>query len=102
MLNTKRPDPERLDDDNPELSLEELRRARPASEMLPRLIGEKAARDLLQPRRSRSQKDDQKVSKALRIDREVLEAYRQEGEGWQARINQVLRDNMPKGSKTTS
>ena len=60
MLNTKRPDPERPDDDNPELSLEELRRARPASEMLPRLIGEKAARELLQPRRSRSQNDVRK------------------------------------------
>jgi uncharacterized protein (DUF4415 family) len=102
MLNTKRPDPERHDDDNPELSLEELQRARPASEMLPRLIGKKAARELLQPRRVRSPKDDQKVSRTLRIDREVLEAYRQEGKGWQARINQVLRENMPRGSKTTS
>jgi uncharacterized protein (DUF4415 family) len=102
MLNTKRPDPERPDDDNPELSLEELRRSRPASEMLPGLIGEKAAGELLQPRHSRSQKDDQKGRETLHIDREVLEAYRQEGEGWQARINQVLRENMPKSSKTTS
>lgn len=74
MLNTKRPDPERPDDDNAELSLEELQRARPASEMLPRLIGEKATRELLQPRRVRSPKDDQKVSHTLCIGGEVLEA----------------------------
>jgi hypothetical protein len=67
MLNTKRPDPERPDDDNAELSLEELQRARPAS-------GEKATRELLQPRRVRSPKDDQKVSHTLCIGGEVLEA----------------------------
>lgn len=37
----------RPDDDNPELTREELRRARPASEMLPEMIGDKAFQELL-------------------------------------------------------
>jgi len=36
------------------------------------------------------------VNQTIRIDPEVLEAYRQEGKGWQTRINQVLREHMPK------
>jgi hypothetical protein len=38
---------ERPDDDNPELTRAELRRARPARDMLPGLIGEKASAELL-------------------------------------------------------
>jgi uncharacterized protein (DUF4415 family) len=26
----------------------------------------------------------------------VVEAYRQQGRGWQARINEILRENMPR------
>jgi len=29
----------------------------------------------------------------------VLDAYRHEGSGWQARINEVLREHMPKRSR---
>lgn len=49
---SKRPqDPAEMpDDDNPELTRAELRRARPAREVLPGLIGEKAAAELLKGR----------------------------------------------------
>ena len=30
---------------------------------------------------------------------DVLEAFRQEGSGWQARINEILRQNMPRRQK---
>lgn len=40
-------DPERTDDDNPELTLEELQRARPAAEVLPELIGQEATDALM-------------------------------------------------------
>ncbi len=95
MTDTRKPDSERADEDNPELTLEELLRARPAAEALPELIGEKAAGELLRRGRGRPEKVNKKVSQTLRIDPDVLEAYRQEGRGWQTRINQVLRDNMP-------
>jgi uncharacterized protein (DUF4415 family) len=33
------------------------------------------------------------------MDQAVLDAYRNEGSGWQARINEVLRANMPRHDK---
>jgi len=90
---------ERPDDENPELTTAELRRARPASEMLPELIGAKAAQEWLRRSPGRPPKEHRKVNQTLRIDPDVLEAYRQEGQGWQTRINQLLRDNMPKQPK---
>ena len=45
--------------------------------------------------RGRPPKEDRKVNQTLRIDVDVLEAYRQQGRGWQTRINEVLRLNMP-------
>jgi uncharacterized protein (DUF4415 family) len=46
--------------------------------------------------RGRPQKADKKVNQTLRLDPDVLEAFRQEGSGWQARINEILRENMPR------
>ena len=71
-------------------------RARPAAEVLPEFIGEKATQELMRRSRGRPQKADKKVNQTLRLDPDVLEAFRQEGSGWQARINQVLRENMPR------
>jgi uncharacterized protein (DUF4415 family) len=98
-MKEKKRDAERPDEDNPELTREELLRARPAAEVLPELIGERAAEELLRRARGRPQKEDRKVNQTLRIDRDVLAAYRQEGKGWQTRINEVLRENMPKHHK---
>ncbi|NBB50839.1 hypothetical protein GVN24_21395 [Rhizobium sp. CRIBSB] len=33
-----------------------------------------------------------KVSTTIRLDQDVIEAFRAEGPGWQSRINAVLRD----------
>ena len=87
---------ERPDDENAEVTRAELRRARPAKDVLPELIGETAAQEILRRSRGRPPKQDRKVNQTLRIDPDVLEAYRQEGQGWQTRINQLLRDHMPK------
>ena len=95
----KTPNPELIDDDNPEVTAEELLRARPASEVLPELIGEKAAQELLRRGRGRPQKEDKKVSTTVRLDPDVLEAFQREGKGWQTRINEVLREHMPKHQK---
>ena len=44
-------------------------------------------------------KIDKKVNQTLRLDADVLEAYRREGSGWQTRINQILREHMPGRAK---
>jgi uncharacterized protein (DUF4415 family) len=83
------------DDDNPEWTEEDYARARPAAEALPEFIGEQATQVLLRRGRGRPQKPGRKVNQTLRLDPDVLEAYRQEGKGWQTRINEVLRQHMP-------
>ena len=95
MSNTKKPDPERPDEDNPEWTREDFARARPAAEVLPEFIGEKATQALMRRSRGRPQKADRKVNQTLRMDADVLEAYRRAGKGWQTRINEVLRRHMP-------
>jgi uncharacterized protein (DUF4415 family) len=99
MINRKRLDPERLDKDNPEWTREDMEKARPASEVLPGLIGAKATHELLRRGTGLPPKENRKVNQTLRIDPDVLEAYRQEGKGWQTHINEVLRQNMPKREK---
>ena len=50
----KRPNPERVDDENPEWTDADFARARPAAQMLPHLLGEEAARTMLKPKGSKS------------------------------------------------
>ena len=52
------PDPERIDDENPEISEEEMRRMRPASEVLPELIGQDATDKLMRESRERREWND--------------------------------------------
>jgi|SRR5271169_2253508 len=85
----------RPDDDNPEWTKEDFARARPAAEVLPEFIGKKVTEALLRRSRGRPPKADRKVNQTLRLDPDVVEAFRQEGNGWQARINKILRENMP-------
>ena len=85
----------RPDEDNPEWTKEDFARARPAAEVLPQFIGEKATQELMRRSRGRPQKADRKINQTLRLDQDVLEAYRREGRGWQTRINEVLRQHMP-------
>lgn len=47
--------------------------------------------DKVPVRRGRPPLDEPKVSTTIRLDADVLAAYRAEGPGWQTRINEVLR-----------
>ena len=89
----------RPDDDNPEWTERDFAKARPASEVLSKFIGENGTQEMLRRRRGRPPKADKKVNQTLRLDPDVLEAFRQEGSGWQARINEILRENMPRRQK---
>ena len=80
--------PSQPDAENPELTEEDFRRARPALEVLPKNV-------VAAIRRYRGQRGPQKNPTkelvSLRIDREVVEAYRATGAGWQTRANEALR-----------
>lgn len=85
----------RPDDENPEWTANEVQQARPALEVLGKTFGPNVA-EKLRRGRGRPRKPDHKVNQTLRLDRDVLEAYRQQGSGWQVRMNQVLREHMPR------
>jgi len=89
----------RPDDDNPVWTKRDFAKAQPAAEVLSKFIGENATQQLMRRSRGRPPKADKKVNQTLRLDPDVLEAFRQEGSGWQARINQILRENMPRRQK---
>ena len=78
------------DEENPEWSREQIRNARPALEVFAEVFGPAAA-EMLRRGRGRPAKADRKVNQTLRL----LDAYRRSGPGWQARMNQVLREHMP-------
>lgn len=87
----KRPNPEQIDSDNPEWTDEDFVRARPASEVLPELFGTQAAQTMLKPRgRPRSEVVKERIT--IRLDADVLEAFRSTGKGWQTRMNDAMRD----------
>lgn len=94
-----RKDPSRPDAENPEWTEEDLRRARPALEVL-----QKEVVDAI--RRYRGQRGPQKAPKkeliSLRVDRDVVEAYRASGRGWQTRANQALRAFLRKRGSATN
>jgi uncharacterized protein (DUF4415 family) len=79
------------DPDAPELTDEELARMRPAHEILPAELY-----DTLTRGRGRPKSQDAKVAVKLRIDPDVLAAYRASGPGWQTRMNEALRKSMPR------
>lgn len=59
----------------------------------PELTGEQLAG--MQPRRTRMGRppaDVTKVATSIRYDRDVLDAFRSTGDGWQTRINEALRE----------
>lgn len=87
----KRPNPEQIDSDNPEWTDEDFARARPASELLPKLFGTQIAQTMLKPRgRPRSEVVKERIT--IRLDADVLEAFRSTGKGWQTRMNDAMRD----------
>jgi uncharacterized protein (DUF4415 family) len=77
------------DPESAELSDAELDALRPASEVLPEGI----LRELTKPKkRGRPPKQNAKIAVKLRLDPDVLSAFRTRGPGWQTSINQILRD----------
>ncbi|MFE0752733.1 BrnA antitoxin family protein [Inquilinus sp. NPDC058860] len=70
--------------DSPPLTDEFMKRMRPAAEVHPELIE-------LQRRYRGQQKAPTKQMVTLRLDPDVVEAFRAKGAGWQRRMNDALR-----------
>lgn len=88
----------RQDDDNPEWTPDELRRARPALDLIAQKFGAAVAEELRRAR-GRPPKQDKKVLTTLRLDPDVLAAYQRAGKDWRLRMRQVLREHMPGSDK---
>jgi uncharacterized protein (DUF4415 family) len=82
-----KPNPELIDTDNPEWTEDDFKHAAPFS-ALPESL-----RATLSGLKGRGkQKTPLKVSTTVRFDRDVLEAFRATGTGWQTRMNEALKE----------
>jgi len=89
----KKPNPELIDNDNPEWKAEDFDKAVPLSG-LPKSLQSKLRR-VRGPNRLPTKKQT-----AIRFDEDVLAALRATGKGWQTRVNDVMREwlNSKRGS----
>ncbi len=78
-----------------QLTAHDLARARPAREVLAKLVGANAAGELLRPR-GRPPKANPKAQVTLRLDTEIVQYFKAGGAGWQTRINTALKRAIPK------
>ena len=76
--------------DSPEITAEEMAKARPFSEVFPELA-ESAKRV------RGKQKAPTKQLVSLRLDREVIDAFKSKGAGWQSLINETLKNAVKGG-----
>lgn len=90
MAKPTRQRPTRADRGNPEWSREDFRKARPAADVLPGLVGEQAAGELLKPKRGRPPTDNPRRLISLRLPEEVIAKWRATGPGWQTRMAEHL------------
>ena len=89
------PEPDLTDPDNPEWTEEDFARALP-----PESLGDEVLahfpNTLRRLGRPPSPPGARKVEVKLRLDPDVLAAWRESGPGWQTRINAALREKAPR------
>ncbi|MDF1481244.1 BrnA antitoxin family protein [Extensimonas sp. H3M7-6] len=88
----RKPNPERIDADAPEATEEWFAQARPAADVLAEIMGVTVAKEMLKPKRGRPSSAKPKEHVNIRLDADVLGAFKEGGAGWQTRINRALRD----------
>lgn len=87
----KTPDPERTDDELPELGEDFFARARPAAEAMGEAFMARARRP------GRPGSENPKVEVKIRLDAKVVEHLRDSGKGWQTRVNAELTKAVKQG-----
>jgi uncharacterized protein (DUF4415 family) len=102
MKKQKRPDPYLTDEDSPELTEEWFAKARPFRQFFDEDCGPGKADEFLaaienlrRQQQTETQTIPAKARVTLRVDADVLAAFRQTGPGWQARMNEILRQAVP-------
>jgi len=77
-----------------ELTPEDFKRARPAREVLPEILGAELAAELIKrkPGKRGAQKRPKKEPVTVRYSLDVLNYFRSTGPGWQTRIDAALKD----------
>jgi uncharacterized protein (DUF4415 family) len=88
----RKPNPQKTDLDSPELTKDWFAKAKPTNNILPKLFAKKMATQLLAPKRGRPPLLTTKEHINIRIDADVLSAFKKSGTGWQTRVNDALRD----------
>ncbi|THV22988.1 BrnA antitoxin family protein [Peteryoungia ipomoeae] len=73
------------DPDNPEITEEELKEFRPFREVFPDLA------EAIDRKLGRPKAESPKKAISIRLDQEVIDRFKASGEGWQSRMNDVLR-----------
>jgi uncharacterized protein (DUF4415 family) len=97
-MKKSKPSPKRIDEENPEWTAADFKRARPAAKVPPKLVGKPAAERLLKPR-GRPKSPDAKVSISLRIPPQTLARWKASGPGWQTRMAEALTETSPNSRK---
>ncbi len=88
---SKKPNPELIDDENPEWTTEQIARTRPASEVLPQIFDAQVAQEMLKPRgRPRATHPKERIN--IRLSHDVITHFKASGDGWQTRIDAALKD----------
>ncbi len=88
---SKKPNPQLIDDENPEWTTEQIATARPAREVLPQIFGAQMAQEMLKSRgRPRATHPKERIN--IRLSHEVVTHFKSSGDGWQTRIDSALKD----------
>lgn len=74
------------DPDNPEWTEEDFANAKPFVDVFPALA-EKMRKNI----RGRPKAENPKVAVSIRLDADIVDAFKADGPGWQSRMNDVLR-----------
>lgn len=78
--------------DTYELTEADFKRMRPAAEVLPEIFGAAMAAEMLKPKGGRPRTGSPKIFTGIRLDADVLDAFRATGKGWQTRMNEALKE----------
>ncbi len=95
-MDARRNDPaEQPDDETPPLTVAEIRRSRPAHDVLTELLGAKGAAEIVKRGRGRPPEENSGVVRSFRLPKDVVAAYEATGSEWRKLVAKTLRDHMP-------
>ncbi|HOW48454.1 MAG: BrnA antitoxin family protein [Rubrivivax sp.] len=81
-----------MDNEAPEATEEWFAKARPAKDVLADLMGADVAKEMLKPKRGRPPIASPKEHVNIRLDADIVQAFKRQGAGWQTRMNSALRE----------